>query len=273
MIRPFHPQWLGPRAAADALENHKKRANTLHGLNVAILYAKMGGTYSYRHVLQTVQYSTVQQLDTGCTASLPTAQSLTRVVRKEVFIISVPCLSATAIFHKTSPLTTVKVRPCPHFPTLLNGKHNTRLHFKNCSDITGSGQMRPTIWCISHMVTSTEQHHAYCLIMLYVPEATDHLQSPVVTICTTRFNIQKFSVLPTQCVYVFCVDLRTNSDYFPTQHVHSCLCDADAMCLPRRRTPDATLSSLYHHNILFSLLCPSSFPSPVNFRFTFFTTR
>jgi hypothetical protein len=24
--------------------------------------------------------------------------------------------------------------------------------------------------------------------------------------------------LPTQCIYVFCVDLRTNSDYFPIQH-------------------------------------------------------
>jgi hypothetical protein len=37
--------------------------------------------------------------------------------------------------------------------------------------------------------------------------------------CTYRqFNIQQFYVLPTQCVYVFCVDLRTNSDYFPIQH-------------------------------------------------------
>ena len=33
-----------------------------------------------------------------------------------------------------------------------------------------------------------------------------------------QFNIQQFSLLPTQCVYVFCVDLRTNSDYFPIQH-------------------------------------------------------
>ena len=33
-----------------------------------------------------------------------------------------------------------------------------------------------------------------------------------------QFNIQKFYVLPTQCIYVFCVDLRTNSDYFPIQH-------------------------------------------------------
>jgi len=33
-----------------------------------------------------------------------------------------------------------------------------------------------------------------------------------------HFNSQKFYVLPTQCIYVFCVDLRTNSDYFPIQH-------------------------------------------------------
>jgi len=32
------------------------------------------------------------------------------------------------------------------------------------------------------------------------------------------FNIQQFNVLPTQCIYVFCVDLRTNSDYFPIHH-------------------------------------------------------
>jgi len=33
-----------------------------------------------------------------------------------------------------------------------------------------------------------------------------------------QYNIYKFYVLPTQCVYVFCVDLRTNSDYFLVQH-------------------------------------------------------
>ena len=33
-----------------------------------------------------------------------------------------------------------------------------------------------------------------------------------------HFNIEQFYVLPTQCIYVFCVDLRTNSDYFPIQH-------------------------------------------------------
>ena len=33
-----------------------------------------------------------------------------------------------------------------------------------------------------------------------------------------QFNIQQFYVLPTQCIYVFCADLRTNSHYFPIQH-------------------------------------------------------
>ena len=33
-----------------------------------------------------------------------------------------------------------------------------------------------------------------------------------------QFNIQQFHVLPTQCIYMFCVDLRTNNDYSPTQH-------------------------------------------------------
>jgi hypothetical protein len=33
-----------------------------------------------------------------------------------------------------------------------------------------------------------------------------------------KFNIQQFIVVSAQCIYVFCVDLRTNSDYFPIQH-------------------------------------------------------
>jgi hypothetical protein len=33
-----------------------------------------------------------------------------------------------------------------------------------------------------------------------------------------QFNIQQFYVLLILCIYVFCVDLRTNSDYFLKQH-------------------------------------------------------
>ena len=36
------------------------------------------------------------------------------------------------------------------------------------------------------------------------------LQIPVVTIYTTSCNVTKSCFLPTQCIYVFCMDLRTN---------------------------------------------------------------
>jgi hypothetical protein len=32
-----------------------------------------------------------------------------------------------------------------------------------------------------------------------------------------QFNTHRFYVLPIQCIYVFCVDLRTISEYFPIQ--------------------------------------------------------
>jgi hypothetical protein len=37
------------------------------------------------------------------------------------------------------------------------------------------------------------------------------------TICTTSLTFNNYTFCP-QCIYVFCVDLRTNSDYFPLQH-------------------------------------------------------
>ena len=48
-----------------------------------------------------------------------------------------------------------------------------------------------------------------------------------------QFNIQQFYVLPTQCIYVFCVDLRTNSDYFPIQHKLTGFYNRDGVCLLR----------------------------------------
>lgn len=42
---------------------------------------------------------------------------------------------------------------------------------------------------------------------------------PKVNLCATRFNIQEFYLLPTKHIYVFWKDLRTNTDYVPTQQV------------------------------------------------------
>jgi hypothetical protein len=46
-----------------------------------------------------------------------------------------------------------------------------------------------------------------------------------------QFSIQQFYVLPTQRIYVFCVDLRTNSDYFPIQHILPGSYNRDGECL------------------------------------------
>ena len=48
-----------------------------------------------------------------------------------------------------------------------------------------------------------------------------------------QFNIQQFNFLPTQYIYVFCVDLRTNSDYFLTQHYLTGFYNRDSVCLLR----------------------------------------
>jgi hypothetical protein len=53
-----------------------------------------------------------------------------------------------------------------------------------------------------------------------ITEGTGVFQLLMLTghVMNDQFNIQQFYVLPTYCIYVFCVDLRTNSDYFPIQH-------------------------------------------------------
>ena len=44
------------------------------------------------------------------------------------------------------------------------------------------------------------------------------LQGPIATLCTTSLTLSISTFCPHSCIYVFCVGLRTNSDYFPTQY-------------------------------------------------------
>ena len=60
-------------------------------------------------------------------------------------------------------------------------------------------------WTESFVIYPLKAHWS-----LYVPHSGHYMHH--------QFNIQQFYVLPTHCIYVFCVDLRTNSDYFPIQH-------------------------------------------------------
>jgi hypothetical protein len=66
---------------------------------------------------------------------------------------------------------------------------------------------------------------AICTVQLslYVPHSGHCMYRTVVAICTAQRSLyvppvqhSQFYVLPTKCL--FCVDLRTNGDYFPVQH-------------------------------------------------------
>ena len=89
------------------------------------------------------------------------------------------------------------------------------------------------MFCNDDVITDTQVKRSKAQWSLYVPGSGHYMYRTVVTICTgqwslyvpdsghymyRQFNIQQFYVLSTQCIYVFCVDLRTNSDYFTVQH-------------------------------------------------------
>jgi len=69
---------------------------------------------------------------------------------------------------------------------------------------------------------------------------------------TARYGLglyTQFCVLPKQCIYVFCVDLRTKSDYFPIQHWLTGFYNWDGPCLLRGT------DWVFIHN---SVFCPHS---------------
>ena len=49
-----------------------------------------------------------------------------------------------------------------------------------------------------------------------------------------QYNIHKFYDLTAQCINVFCVDLRKNSDYFAILHQLVCLYNREEVYLLRR---------------------------------------
>ena len=55
-----------------------------------------------------------------------------------------------------------------------------------------------------------------CVTVCY--HISNALYRPVVTICTASLTFNNSTFCPHSCIYVFCVDLRTNSDYFLIQH-------------------------------------------------------
>ena len=53
---------------------------------------------------------------------------------------------------------------------------------------------------------------------LYVPYCGHYMYRTVVTIYTASLTFNNSTFCSHSCIYVFCVDLRINRDYFPIQH-------------------------------------------------------
>jgi len=73
----------------------------------------------------------------------------------------------------------------------------------------------------------------------------------VVNICTAIFNTYKFHLLPTECIYVSCVELRTNSHYFLIQHWLTGLYRWDGVCLLRGTDWVFIYNSMFYPHSLF----------------------
>ena len=103
----------------------------------------------------------------------------------------------------------------PH--SLTFKKHcilSTQCIYVFCVNLRTNSDYFPIQHKLDVFITETES--IYCAVrtgFLYInpPQLSGHYMY-------RQFNIHQFHVQPTQCIYVYCVDLRTNSDYFPIQH-------------------------------------------------------
>jgi hypothetical protein len=94
-------------------------------------------------------------------------------------------------------------------------------------------QNRPRLRALLITIYSTTTRHCITIDKVSVNNVLT-LLSPVVIICTThQFNIQQSYVLPTHCIYVFCIYLRTNSDLCHLQQKLIGLYNRDEKCLQR----------------------------------------
>ena len=61
-------------------------------------------------------------------------------------------------------------------------------------------------------------HSGHYMYLTVLACSIKYMYRPVVIIRTTSLTFNNSTFCPTLCIYVFCVDLRTNSHYFPIQH-------------------------------------------------------
>jgi hypothetical protein len=75
------------------------------------------------------------------------------------------------------------------------------------------GNTGPAWICVQCRAGNSVKTDAACTSVEFIVKP----QEPSGNYLHHQFNVKQFHVLPTQCIYVFCVDLRTNSHYFIIQ--------------------------------------------------------
>ena len=178
------------------------------------------------HVGLNLQFSSQQELCLCCRNLSRTAISTVSVV-PNVLRTSTHCIhgEADTFTHDVGrALRNIRAR----LPHIVLQKHIASIEVTDC---------------ISHGLSKIWEHWQPCDTWLFLPDVSQNsfwrrsiegcVLSPALIQRTAvihvtflvafnslepRFNIRQFYVLPTQCIYVFCVDPRTHCDYFPTQH-------------------------------------------------------
>jgi hypothetical protein len=134
------------------------------------------------------------------------------------------------MFYKTEP----KRNTC-HEIFCITDSDAQRSAQRRCSSLSESFLL--SLWslvmAVCHSAGRASGADSYICIL---PSSESHVNK-IITLNPSghymyrQFNIQQFYVPPTQCIYVFCVDLRTNSDYI--QHKLTDLYNWDGVCLLR----------------------------------------
>jgi len=91
----------------------------------------------------------------------------------------------------------------------------------------------PVSLYIEYFAFISSLHSYYHSSLKQNTEYTSNFQNLEVTARTARLNIEKYYFILTECAYMFCTDLRTNSDYFPMQHILIGSYNGDDVCLLR----------------------------------------
>jgi hypothetical protein len=98
----------------------------------------------------------------------------------------------------------------------LGSPHPTWMRFWVTSSVVFPQPLQAIYLTRAIILSQWAMYSVYCVNSAIETAQLSH-KSPVVTLCAARYNKESY-VHPTQCIHVFCMDLRTNSNCFPIRY-------------------------------------------------------